>query len=566
MQFGWNDYDALSSVRSNDFARFLDGALTRFPDGAVSTVYAPFANECTYVGRIEEISEELIRALTLAGERFDASAIRSSAVVSVPIDESLREHAKAPRALLEKVMQAERATCGRWGYNSIPEDMIGTSLPVENRFCCISATANPLQSAGLLSRSGTSVEREPMTPFLVEDAGRRRIASWGSGDYYRTATLLKQHVLDALDFTGSRVVCMMPVDWVIPLYILERGAQHVSVVTDRHVGVLRKCAEALTEGRMTVLQSTNGLEPGAADVALYLGGIETLRHPFYFLQGLGRLVGVGGRVVVETGVLDLMNDLPLLYCPRPKYAPFDDHAATYFNMAGLKEMLAVAGFPDAEACYEFYHALPDRGSPYSAAIAKLAPGAHESDSAFGRCALVATRADDVALNADLTRGSPIQLLQRLWTAEIDSFRAERSVERDDQQHLVDAIRSQAEQIDSLRKSEEHWRVSYGDRDRELLKTIEQRELLAQDLGERTKELQDYREELARRTAELNVARAELVERTRALERAAADLVERTQDLVTTRQALVDRTIALEALAAQSVPAPSDPAREKREPD
>lgn len=61
---------------STDPEQFIRNVLDAYPEGFVTQLYRYYVHDVEYVGRQENLREDLIEALTLAGEDFDAEAIR----------------------------------------------------------------------------------------------------------------------------------------------------------------------------------------------------------------------------------------------------------------------------------------------------------------------------------------------------------------------------------------------------------------------------------------------------------------------------------------------------------
>lgn len=115
MTYGWdanNDLD--QACRSEDFAEFVGSVLEKFP-GIYGKSLDDFVggadHPIEFIGRYENLVEDLISALTLAGEKFDADIIRafppfnvsdkkkSPAVFSPDLEAAVR---KAEAAVLER--------------------------------------------------------------------------------------------------------------------------------------------------------------------------------------------------------------------------------------------------------------------------------------------------------------------------------------------------------------------------------------------------------------------------------------------------------------------------------
>ncbi|KQZ29882.1 sulfotransferase family 2 domain-containing protein [Caulobacter sp. Root1472] len=177
MEFGWSPSETASVAASDRFDEFLTKLLKAWPDeGPCSRAMAPYVDHCSFVGRVESLSDDLGRALALAGETFDP------AVLSIPpINETsiarIREAAKAPAELLAEVMKREDEFNVRFQYSGIPEIMVGEAEPVRSilRGKSDGGTLRHINGAALLN---------PEFDYYFDDGevikgtGRHQAAQW----------------------------------------------------------------------------------------------------------------------------------------------------------------------------------------------------------------------------------------------------------------------------------------------------------------------------------------------------------------------------------------------------
>jgi len=75
----WRDF-LLDFAWDYNFERFVINSIKMFPTGALTTIYKCFlgkdGNALNFVGKQENLREDLIEALTLAGEDFDENLVR----------------------------------------------------------------------------------------------------------------------------------------------------------------------------------------------------------------------------------------------------------------------------------------------------------------------------------------------------------------------------------------------------------------------------------------------------------------------------------------------------------
>lgn len=123
METGWNPEDMFDlRCASNDFLTFIQNCISHYPKcGFVSRTYAFYtaspAHPFDFIGRQENLTEDLITALHMAGEEFDEEIVRS--VPRVNQTNALldwKSSAEYTEALKVKVQQVEREAIKRFGY------------------------------------------------------------------------------------------------------------------------------------------------------------------------------------------------------------------------------------------------------------------------------------------------------------------------------------------------------------------------------------------------------------------------------------------------------------------
>ena len=107
---------------SDEFDQFVNNVLDAYPGGFVTALYQYYTGaECEkvdFVGRQEHLADDLVRALTLAGEEFDEEALRATARQN-PSPDRWKE-----RCVLLPETQARIAECERWVLETFyPEEV-----------------------------------------------------------------------------------------------------------------------------------------------------------------------------------------------------------------------------------------------------------------------------------------------------------------------------------------------------------------------------------------------------------------------------------------------------------
>ena len=88
---------------------FIEKALDKFPDGFMSQLYRYYElDKMDFVGRQENLVEDLVTALKMAGDTFDETVLRNRRIANVSAgNPRYGDRAIIGGALKERIMQAE---------------------------------------------------------------------------------------------------------------------------------------------------------------------------------------------------------------------------------------------------------------------------------------------------------------------------------------------------------------------------------------------------------------------------------------------------------------------------
>lgn len=112
------EYTFDSDCRSDDFGQFVRNVVKMYPGIFGKTVVGfvgPVSNEIEFIGRYENLIEDLISALKQAGEIFDEGAVRNLPPYNV--SDKVRFPAEYSPELEQLVRDAEEAAIRRFGYD-----------------------------------------------------------------------------------------------------------------------------------------------------------------------------------------------------------------------------------------------------------------------------------------------------------------------------------------------------------------------------------------------------------------------------------------------------------------
>lgn len=164
-------------------------------------------------------------------------------------------------------------------------------------------------------------------------------------------------LLDQLDLRGARVVDLGCANGLFALAAERRGAAEVLAVdhTRHNIDSLNEIILPHLGSRIrAVHENVMNFTPdryGQFDVVIFAGVLYHLRYPFFALRIVRDLVKEGGRLILETGIMEDFNRNALIYCPSPKDSPQRSrggNSCSYFNEKALLETLQYFGLRPKE--------------------------------------------------------------------------------------------------------------------------------------------------------------------------------------------------------------------------
>ena len=391
------------AAEAESFTEFLEYLLAENEEGYVSLCHAPYLSGCHFVGRQENLAEDLCRALFKAGESFDGQIIRR-----VPhTNESspyLLAFAKAPRALLEKIMARERPLFGPLGYENVPEKMVDETAPL---FCptapfltlkhfpadswpsasskapptlakaaAIDENAAPETLRRLLENAVSAGEQEILLT-VIKDRLAHYLPTHSAaitpslhlqGTEPLHNTLLMLNAMEGLNLKGKRVLHYGCEDAMLAFHAARLGAREVVAVDARQDRLgpeflqrfLNAPVQFISRHPLSLTPENLG---GRFDVILVYKKLNQTPYPALHLRTLQSLLQPAGDILLQTMVYDAENCfLPMLLCLKPQHGPITDEEGecSFYTPAGLEESLALFGLTVTERLLNRQLGLPNR--------------------------------------------------------------------------------------------------------------------------------------------------------------------------------------------------------------
>lgn len=167
--------------------------------------------------------------------------------------------------------------------------------------------------------------------------------------------------IEGMDLRAKRAVDLGCANGLFALAAERQGAKEVLAVdhTWRNIESLQEIILPHLGSRVRAIHENvmdfTAQKYGQFELVIFAGVLYHLRYPFLALRIIRELVRHGGRLILETGIIEDFNRNALLYCPSPQDSPQRSrggNSCSYFNQKALLETLGFFGFKPLE------HAVP----------------------------------------------------------------------------------------------------------------------------------------------------------------------------------------------------------------
>jgi hypothetical protein len=107
--------------QSNRFEEFVRKCVSHFPDGFLSSLYETYTKGCTFIGKQENIANDLQTILEKTGEDFNRFELKNTNRHNVRANQPRRQFAiKYTKELIDLIMKAEQRAVDKYQYYDIP--------------------------------------------------------------------------------------------------------------------------------------------------------------------------------------------------------------------------------------------------------------------------------------------------------------------------------------------------------------------------------------------------------------------------------------------------------------
>ncbi|MBI1274120.1 MAG: DUF1698 domain-containing protein [Alphaproteobacteria bacterium] len=153
-----------------------------------------------------------------------------------------------------------------------------------------------------------------------------------------------------LDFKGKRVLDIGCRDGAMALYAESMGASEVyGIDNDCSMGLMNFVIPFKNSSIKLIECNLNELDRhdlGQFDIIFFCGVLYHLQSPFWGLRQVAQSMREGGTVILETSILDVFHDFPIVAYLTYETSPYEATSPTFYNLAGLRRAVGLFGFEE----------------------------------------------------------------------------------------------------------------------------------------------------------------------------------------------------------------------------
>lgn len=222
---GFND-PVVSDLDSKSFSDFCAAFIDKFPQGFTSHFFEGFTSNCNYVGKTEFLHEDLIKALTYAGEKFYPDKLYVPENNKSSSQDCIYEFSKASTKILEQVIEHNIRFCEEYGYNYIPSEMVDNSSPKNFYFNKpFFEELPPIDFLPSIQTENTKIDLSNTSFWIAENIYN---AGCTKRDSYQ-----KFKLMNSIDFYDQKVLDVGGGENVFAFYAALLGATNVHIIDSR---------------------------------------------------------------------------------------------------------------------------------------------------------------------------------------------------------------------------------------------------------------------------------------------------------------------------------------------
>lgn len=173
------------------------------------------------------------------------------------------------------------------------------------------------------------------------------ITTPGEQEYIPSQNLFLSH-LDHINFKNKRVLDIGCRDGLFSFYSEKKGASEV-IGIDNNLSIPTKeflvpFFNSKVQFKEINLFDLSKEQLGEFDIILFPGVLYHLRYPFWGLKIITDLLKKGGKLIIETPLIEDFENKSILFAPIERDSPYERTSCTFFNKKCLEDTLISLGY------------------------------------------------------------------------------------------------------------------------------------------------------------------------------------------------------------------------------
>ena len=173
------------------------------------------------------------------------------------------------------------------------------------------------------------------------------ITTPGEEDYVPSQNLFFSH-LENINFKNKRVLDIGCRDGLFSFYSEKKGASEV-IGIDNNLSIPTKeflvpFFNSKVKFKELNLFDLPKEQLGVFDIIIFPGVLYHLRYPFWALKIITDLLKKGGKLIIETPIIEDFENKSILFTPIEKDSPYERTSCTFFNKKSINDTLISLGY------------------------------------------------------------------------------------------------------------------------------------------------------------------------------------------------------------------------------
>ena len=154
--------------------------------------------------------------------------------------------------------------------------------------------------------------------------------------------------LNQISFKDKKVLDIGCRDGLFSFYCEQKGASEIFAIDNDLSNATTKFLVPFFNSKIKFkcmnLYDLKKEEFGLFDIIIFPGVLYHLRYPFWALKVITDLLKKGGKLIIETAIIEDYTNKSILFAPTGSDSPYEPSSCTFFNKKCIEDTLTSLGY------------------------------------------------------------------------------------------------------------------------------------------------------------------------------------------------------------------------------